>query len=128
MPGMSLPGTAALSFGVPAASLPEKKKGGESAVCLFSINLHTRTGQDAHAPRASGKIQLNQDSKEGAARRSLHRWPLPGGNGGEVGGLPSYQPTERSEIKAAPLFSMSAGLAGAVNVRISSAVSTPRER
>lgn len=103
MPGMSLPGTAALSFGVPAASLPAKKKGG-SAVCLFSINLHTRTGQDAHAPRASRKIQLNQDSKEGAARRSLHRWPLPGGNGGEVGGLPSYQPTERSEIKAAPSF------------------------
>lgn len=102
MPGMSLPGTAALSFGIPAASLAER--GGESAVCLFFINLHTRTGQDAHAPQASRKIQLNQDSKEGAARLSLHRWPLPGGNGGEVGGLPSYQPTERSEIKAAPSF------------------------
>lgn len=126
MPGMSLPSTAVLSFGIPAASLPEKR--GESAVCLFFINLHTRTGQDAHAPQASRKIQLNQDCKEGAARRSLHRWPLPGGNGGEVGGLPSYQTHREERNQSRPLFSMSAGLAGAVNVRISSAVSTPRER
>lgn len=43
MPGMSRPGTAALSFAIPAASLPGER-GEKSAVCLFSINLHALHG------------------------------------------------------------------------------------
>lgn len=49
MPGMSLPGTAALSFGAPAASLPEKKKGGKVLFVYFLLTYtHARGRTHTH--------------------------------------------------------------------------------
>lgn len=120
-----------LSFGIPAASLPECT-GGKSAVCLFFINLHTHTWGGVHtrtaACQASGKTKLKQALKAGAASLcSLHRWPVPGGLNARWGGCKVIKPTRGEKSKPPPL-SMSPGLTGAVNVRISFAVSTQRER
>lgn len=99
-----------LSFGIPAASLPECT-GGKSAVCLFFINLHTHTHARGSTHRrtaacqASRKIKLEQAPKEGAASlRSLHWWPVPGRAQRTVGELQSYQTRKRREIKATPSF------------------------
>lgn len=53
MPGMSLPGTAALSFGIPAASLPEQ--GGKVLFVYFLLTYTHARGRTHTHRRPPGK-------------------------------------------------------------------------
>lgn len=111
----------ALSFGIPAASLPECT-GGKSAVCLFFINLHTR--RHAHMHRHMPGLRENQ-IKASSHGGSCKPPPEAGCLRGFCKVIKMTRKGEKS--KPSPLLT-SAECTGAVNVGISSAVSTQRER
>lgn len=122
----------------PAASLPECT-GGKSAVCLCFINLHTHIQtrrhmrscmQHAHTHRHMPGLRANQikTGSQGGSCKLVQPPPVASSQRGLNAWWGGCKVIKRGEKSKPFPLSMSAGLTGAVNVRISSAVSTQRER